>query len=619
MGKLRGDVERLIRLLPDPVGQANGLVVTTQSYAGPNGTTQYGYVLAASGGTGTVSSVDVSGGTTGLTTSGGPITTGGTITLGGTLVVANGGTGATTASGARANLSAAPNTPSYVTLATNAELTSERVLTAGTGISVTDNGAGSTVVIAATGGSGTVTNFSAGNLSPLFTTSVATATTTPALTFALSTQTANTVFAGPTGGGAATPTFRDLVAADIPALSYQAPTQIQDEGVNQGTAGQATTLNVVGGSASIAVAGAVATLTVANPLQVDFYGQAYDGNCVADGTNTFPWASKVGNIYTLNRDVYLGNLTVSGAAQIVTGGMQVFGNGTLTCTTSASPVFDARGGNGANAVNQSGGANGSTTTANNMCGAGNTGTAGNNGSIGVGAAGTSSVISGRPLMGGGGGAGGNGGAGGAGAGGNGGALSTVSTQFAPDFLPQSSRGACTSAGVIAPIRAGASGASGGAGAGNGAAQIAGGAGGGPGGGGSFYIAFRIITKMSAGVLAACDGGNGGNGGNAVGTNCGGGGAAGGAGAGWGKLVFESMTGSGSIIITANGGNGGTGGTKTGTGVNGSGGGRGAGGFLTTYNTSDGTQNIAFGTFAGTAASGVGVTTGQTGEAVSITL
>jgi hypothetical protein len=47
-------------------------------------------------GTGTVTSVDVSGGTTGLTTSGGPVTGSGTITLAGTLAVANGGTGATT-------------------------------------------------------------------------------------------------------------------------------------------------------------------------------------------------------------------------------------------------------------------------------------------------------------------------------------------------------------------------------------------------------------------------------------------------------------------------------------------------------------------------------------------
>jgi hypothetical protein len=47
-------------------------------------------------GTGTVTSVALSGGTTGLTTSGGPITTSGTITIAGTLAVANGGTGATT-------------------------------------------------------------------------------------------------------------------------------------------------------------------------------------------------------------------------------------------------------------------------------------------------------------------------------------------------------------------------------------------------------------------------------------------------------------------------------------------------------------------------------------------
>jgi hypothetical protein len=57
-------------------------------------------------GSGTVTSVDVSGGTTGLTTSGGPVTGSGTITLAGTLAVANGGTNATTAAGARASISA---------------------------------------------------------------------------------------------------------------------------------------------------------------------------------------------------------------------------------------------------------------------------------------------------------------------------------------------------------------------------------------------------------------------------------------------------------------------------------------------------------------------------------
>jgi hypothetical protein len=51
-----------------------------------------------------VSSVDVVGGTTGLTFSGGPITSSGTITMAGTLAITNGGTGAATVPGAQANL-----------------------------------------------------------------------------------------------------------------------------------------------------------------------------------------------------------------------------------------------------------------------------------------------------------------------------------------------------------------------------------------------------------------------------------------------------------------------------------------------------------------------------------
>jgi len=48
--------------------------------------------------------VAVSGGTTGLTTSGGPVTGAGTITFAGTLAVASGGTGVTTSTGSGANV-----------------------------------------------------------------------------------------------------------------------------------------------------------------------------------------------------------------------------------------------------------------------------------------------------------------------------------------------------------------------------------------------------------------------------------------------------------------------------------------------------------------------------------
>lgn len=66
------------------------------------------------GGIGTVTSVDVSGGTTGLTTSGGPITGAGTITLAGTLAVANGGTGQTSAQSAMNTFAGAVTSGQYL-------------------------------------------------------------------------------------------------------------------------------------------------------------------------------------------------------------------------------------------------------------------------------------------------------------------------------------------------------------------------------------------------------------------------------------------------------------------------------------------------------------------------
>jgi hypothetical protein len=69
------------------------------------------------------------------------------------------------------------------------------------------------------GGSGTVTSFSAGTLSPLFTTSVANPTTTPALSFAQVSQNANLFFASP-DGVSGNPSFRAIVAADVPRTPF---------------------------------------------------------------------------------------------------------------------------------------------------------------------------------------------------------------------------------------------------------------------------------------------------------------------------------------------------------------------------------------------------------------
>ena len=75
---------------PDQVVSITGAGTTSVTGTYPNFT-----VTSNDQYVGTVTSVDVSGGTTGLSFTGGPITTSGTITLGGTLAIANGGTNGT--------------------------------------------------------------------------------------------------------------------------------------------------------------------------------------------------------------------------------------------------------------------------------------------------------------------------------------------------------------------------------------------------------------------------------------------------------------------------------------------------------------------------------------------
>ena len=142
-------------------------------------------------GSGTVTSVNVSGGTTGLTTSGGPVTTSGTITLAGTLDVDNGGTGQTTAAAAITALTGTQTSGYYLrSNGTNAALNAIQVadvptlnqnttgqagsvanaLTAGTGISysvgttydgsvaVTINNSAPDQTVSLTGGTGISTS-----------------------------------------------------------------------------------------------------------------------------------------------------------------------------------------------------------------------------------------------------------------------------------------------------------------------------------------------------------------------------------------------------------------------------------------------------------------------------
>lgn len=95
-------------------------------------------VWAAPATAGTVTSVSGSGGTTGLTLTGGPITGSGTLTLGGTLAVANGGTGVTASTGSTNVVLS--NSPVLVT--PNLGTPSALVLTNATGLPVAGGGTG---------------------------------------------------------------------------------------------------------------------------------------------------------------------------------------------------------------------------------------------------------------------------------------------------------------------------------------------------------------------------------------------------------------------------------------------------------------------------------------------
>lgn len=125
-------------------------------------------------------------------------------TIGGTdVAVADGGTG----------ISTAP-TSGQILIGTSSNGYALNTITPGSGIQIT-NGSGSITISSSGATGGTVTSVSVGNLSPLFTSNVATATTTPAITYTLSNQTSGTALLGPKTGAATAPTFRAIAGQDL--------------------------------------------------------------------------------------------------------------------------------------------------------------------------------------------------------------------------------------------------------------------------------------------------------------------------------------------------------------------------------------------------------------------
>jgi hypothetical protein len=322
------------------------------------------------GGGGTVTSVNVSGGTTGLAASGGPITTSGTITLGGALNVSNGGTGAINATNARINLDV-PRTDGTnatgtwtISITGNANTVTDGVYTSGsyanptwitslaasklTGTVATANGgtglstigtadqllgvnsgasaleykslvAGANVTITPSAGTLTIASSNPGgtvtsvglSLPSDFSVTGSPVTGSGTLTAAWASQSANLVFASP-NGSSGVPTFRAIVAADVPTL-------------NQNTTG--TAANVTG---VVAVANGGSGQTTAQAAMNTFAGATTSGQYLrGNGTNVVMAAIQAADVPTLNQNT-------TGTAANVTGTVAIANGGTGETTRQAA-------------------------------------------------------------------------------------------------------------------------------------------------------------------------------------------------------------------------------------------------------------------------------------------
>jgi hypothetical protein len=179
------------------------------------------------------------------------------------------------------------------------------------------------VISVPVGNVGTVTSFSAGDLNPLFTSSVSLATSTPALTFSPTPAGQNLVFAGPTSGGAGAYTFRALVANDIPT-STLTPATTSTYGVAKC---DGTTITCTSGVFS-AVGGGGGTVVPSPQFQIPFYSSAGTSSSITG--DTFITTDGSGN-------VTVKSVATTGAAGV--GGGTTNTEGTATAGASGQDIW----------------------------------------------------------------------------------------------------------------------------------------------------------------------------------------------------------------------------------------------------------------------------------------
>lgn len=241
---------------------------------------------------GTVTSVSGSGGTTGLTLTGGAITTSGTLTLGGTLIIANGGTGQTTAPAAFSALSPITTTGDIIYSSagtTNSRLgigTTGQVLTVASGLpSWSTVGAASFAVNVGPSGTIAWSLVSGNTYNAVITHNLGTVnvvvqaadtTTNQILNTDVVTITSATQITVQVVGN--TRTLRVVIIANGASIAAGASTPssiiVQNQGV--GLTGTYTTLNFTAGFTATNAGGGVANVTQSIIKQFTFYPASLD-------------------------------------------------------------------------------------------------------------------------------------------------------------------------------------------------------------------------------------------------------------------------------------------------------------------------------------------------------